>query len=88
MACQDVTSSLTSPVMVQDATEHPLRKWRKTKGLTLAAAAALVGTSRHVWSDWERWRRRPSKNFMPKVRAATSGMVTADDFFPSQNEAA
>ena len=74
--------------MAQDATEHPLRKWRKSKGLTLEAAAALVGTSRHVWSDWERARRRPNQNFMPKVRNATGGAVNADDFFPSLNEAA
>lgn len=69
--------------MAQDATEHPLRKWRKDEGLTLEAAAAMVGTSRHVWSDWERWRRRPNHHFMPKVREVTGGKVTADDFFPS-----
>lgn len=74
--------------MAQEANDHPLRKWRKSKELTLEEAAALVGTSRQVWSDWERWRRRPSVNFMPKVRAATGGEVTADDFFPSLEKAA
>lgn len=68
--------------------EHPLRKWRKSKGLTLEAAARQVGTSRHVWSDWERGRRRPSPNFMPKVRELTGGWITADHFFPSKDEAA
>jgi len=68
--------------------EHPLRKWRKSKGLTLEAAAAKVGTSRHVWSDWERGRRTPSKEFMPRVRELTGGIVSADHFFPSEKQAA
>lgn len=74
--------------MGQTVLEHPLRKWRKSKGLTLQECAAAVGTSRMVWSDWERWRRRPNKQFMPRVRALTGGVVTADDFFPSIDEAA
>ena len=69
--------------MVYEAPEHPLRKWRKSKGLTLEQCATRVGTSRHVWSDWERWRRRPNQKFMPKVREVTGGAVSADDFFPS-----
>jgi transcriptional regulator with XRE-family HTH domain len=74
--------------MVQDASEHPLRKWRKAKGLTLQQCADAVGTSRMVWSDWERSRRRPNGHFMPKVREVTEGEVSADDFFPSCNQAA
>lgn len=66
-------------------TLHPLRQWRISKGLTLQAAAALVGTSRHVWSDWERERRRPDRFFMPKVRAATG--LSADVFYPDLDQA-
>lgn len=69
--------------MEQPVTEHPLRKWRKAKGMTLEQCAAKVGTSRQVWSDWERGRRRPSGSFMPKVRELTGGSVGADAFFPS-----
>jgi transcriptional regulator with XRE-family HTH domain len=61
--------------------EHPLRKWRKAEGLTLQEAAEKVGTSRQVWSDWERGRRRPNQHFMPRVRNVTEGKVSADDFF-------
>ncbi|WP_310532533.1 helix-turn-helix transcriptional regulator [Novosphingobium sp.] len=68
--------------------DHPLRKWRKAEGLTLEQAASRVGTVRQVWSDWERGRRRPSGDFMPKVRDLTGGKVTADDFFPSIKKAA
>lgn len=74
--------------MTQVAAEHPLRKWRKAKGWTLEKAAAAVGTSRQVWSDWERGRRRPDGRFMPKVRKLTGGQINADHFFPSLDEAA
>lgn len=67
---------------------HPLRKWRKAKGWTLEKCAEAVGTSRHVWSDWERGRRRPNNLFMPRVRELTKGEVSADDFFPSFGKAA
>ncbi|QVM82954.1 helix-turn-helix domain-containing protein [Novosphingobium decolorationis] len=74
--------------MTQSPKLHPLRKWRKAKGWTLEQCANAVGTSRHVWSDWERGRRRPNNNFMPKVRELTGGEVSADDFFPSFGAAA
>lgn len=74
--------------MAQTASEHPLRKWRKSVGKTLQDCAQAVGTSRQVWSDWERGRRRPGPNFMPKVRELTKGAVSADDFFPSLKRAA
>ena len=72
--------------MNHNCTEHPLRKWRKSQGLTLETAASRIGTSRQVWSDWERWRRRPGPALMPKVRELTGGAISADDFFPSQSE--
>lgn len=74
--------------MAQVTPEHPLRKWRKGKGWTLEKAARAVGTSRQVWSDWERGRRRPDRHFMPKVRELTGGVITADHFFPSFDKAA
>ena len=67
---------------------HPLKKWRISKGYTLAEAGALVGTSRQVWFGWESGRRRPSPTFMPKVRSLTGGQVTADHFFCELREAA
>lgn len=68
--------------MVNAANEHPLRTWRKSKGLTLDAAAKSIGTVRQVWSDWERGRRRPGSNYMPLVREITGGAVNADSFYP------
>jgi transcriptional regulator with XRE-family HTH domain len=74
--------------MVNSVDEHPLRKWRKSKGLTLHQAAEAVGTVRQVWSDWERGRRRPGPSYMPRVRELTEGAVTADAFYPEMERKA
>jgi len=74
--------------MTQATTEHPLRKWRKAKGWTLERCASAIGTSRQVWSDWERGAHKPGALLMPKVRELTGGAVTADHFFPNQDQAA
>ncbi|WP_093313834.1 helix-turn-helix domain-containing protein [Sphingomonas jatrophae] len=77
--------------MRQASIAHPLRRWRQANNLTLEAAAAGVGTSRQVWSDWERGRRRPGPKLMPKLREFTGHAITADVFFPAagdQREAA
>ncbi|WP_082370192.1 helix-turn-helix transcriptional regulator [Novosphingobium sp. ST904] len=74
--------------MEQHPDLHPLRKWRKAKGWTLQQCADAIGTSRSVWYDWERGRRRPNSTYMPKVRELTGGEVPADAFFPSFDEAA
>jgi len=74
--------------MAQTENIHPLRKWRKAKGLTLEECAGKIGTSRQVWSDWERGRRRPDGRFMPKVRAYTGEEISADDFYPPLDSAA
>ena len=68
--------------------DHPLRKWRKAKGLTLEAVARQIGTSRQVWSDWERGCHKPGPDLMPKVRELTGGAITADTFYPPKDEAA
>ncbi len=65
---------------------HPLRKWRTREGKTLQWCADQVGTSRQVWSDWERGRRRPNDTFMPRVRQLTGGLVNADAFYPPISE--
>ena len=67
---------------------HPLRSWRASQGKTLQWCAERVGTSRQVWSDWERGRRRTNDTFMPRVRELTGGKVTADDFYPPISDAA
>lgn len=72
--------------MTQGKPEHPLRKWRKSKKLTLVEAAAGVGTVRQMWYGWEIGRRRPGALYMPRIREFTEGAITADDFFPTLEE--
>lgn len=67
--------------MVNRFNSHPLRKWRVSNGLTLEAAAEQVGTSRQVWSDWERGRRRPSQSLMIEIYTLTGGNVVPNDFY-------
>lgn len=74
--------------MAQNETLSALRRWRETEAKTQGACAAKVGTTRQVWSDWERGRRVPSKSFMPKVVALTGGVVQAGDFYPQLDQAA
>ena len=72
-----------------DHTENSeLRKWRLEEGKTQEECASAVGTSRQVWSDWERGRRTPNKLFMPRVSRLTGGYVTADSFYPPLDEVA
>jgi len=70
--------------MADTVKTHPLEKWRKSKGLTLDAAAVMVGTTRPVWYNWEKGRRRPAADFIPKLRALTG--LSADTFFPDDPE--
>lgn len=74
--------------MAQQTGINPLRKWRENQGKSQGECASQIGTSRQVWSDWERGRRVPNREFMPKVVKLTGGAVTAGDFYPQISEAA
>jgi transcriptional regulator with XRE-family HTH domain len=72
--------------MVKTNDTHPLRKWRKSKGLTQGECATAIGTTKHVWCDWERGRRRPGPALMPRLRDYTG--CSADIFYPDTQEGA
>lgn len=74
--------------MTQIRTKSALRCWRERQSKTQEECAAKVGTSRHVWSDWERGRRIPNRQFMPRILALTEGEVHAGDFYPQLEQAA
>jgi transcriptional regulator with XRE-family HTH domain len=61
--------------------DHPLRRWRKSQGLTLAEAARLVGTVKNVWWSWEHKTRRPGALFMKELRRITGGEIDANTFY-------
>jgi hypothetical protein len=62
---------------------HPLRRWRLAQSpkLTLDAAAAMVGTVRQVWYEWEVLRKLPGKAFMLAIYRVTCGEVRPDHFY-------
>jgi predicted transcriptional regulator len=74
--------------MDQQPSITPLRKWRENQRKTQDWCASQIGTSRQVWSDWERGRRIPNKDVMPKVVHLTGGEVQAGDFYPQLEQAA
>ena len=79
--------------MVNEPQEHPLRRWRKSEGLTLEEATTRLdavwpegsegraSTARQVWSDWERGRRRPSSEAMTAIYVLTGAQVQPNDFY-------
>ena len=74
--------------MDQQTPKSKLRRWRESERKTQDWCAKRVGTFRQVWSDWERGRRVPNREFMPKVVALTGGKVVAGDFYTELEDAA
>lgn len=60
---------------------HPLKQWRVARGYTMEAAAAMLGTWRQTWHDWECGRRIPDRRYMPAVYLLTEGEVRPDHFY-------
>jgi transcriptional regulator with XRE-family HTH domain len=65
-----------------------LKDWRTARDKTQEECAGAVGTTRQVWSDWERGRRIPNRHFMPLVVNLTGGKVTAASFYPPLSQVA
>lgn len=59
---------------------HPLQAYRDARGVTLDELAARVGTSKATLSRVENWKQDPSLDLIGKLKAATDGIVSADDF--------
>jgi transcriptional regulator with XRE-family HTH domain len=64
-------------------TDHPLTKYRKRQGLTVAAFAAKAGISRSYVSLIE-CRQRLGLGGIRAIEAATSGEVTASDLIAAK----
>lgn len=47
--------------------EHPLRKWRKKRGMTLAQVATPVDVEPSYISDIERFKKQPSLTLAAKL---------------------
>lgn len=53
-----------------------------------AAFAAAIGVSRQAVHRYKAGERVPRPEVLSRIRAATNGAVTADDFMPAPREAA
>ena len=60
---------------------HPLKVWRKSKGLKLLDAAKLVGVTKECWRQWEKGGRIPHQSHMRRLGQATSGKVRPEHFY-------
>jgi transcriptional regulator with XRE-family HTH domain len=67
--------------------EHALTAFRRRHNLTLAAFAERIGVGKSAVYKWETGAC-PRPAMMARIVAATNGAVTANDFIPSQSEAA
>lgn len=63
---------------------HPLRSYRKTTGLTLAALGARAGVSKGFLCKIEKGRQLPSLALAARLSDATAGVVTLSDFLSAQ----
>jgi transcriptional regulator with XRE-family HTH domain len=61
------------------AARHPLTRYRQRHGLTLAAFATLVGTTKGTISRIETGTREPAMSLLRQIVAATNYEVSADD---------
>jgi transcriptional regulator with XRE-family HTH domain len=60
--------------------DHPLKLWREKRGLTLDELAERVGSSKATLSRIESGKQTPSLGLIGRLKEATNGEVTADDF--------
>lgn len=58
---------------------HPLRRWRKLKGVTLAALASEVEVTPSHLSEIERGKNGASLGLLKRLAKATHGEVSLDE---------
>ena len=65
-----------------DECNHPLRRWRRNKGLNLKQVADSegVGVSPSHLSEIERGRNKPSLDLAVRLSRATGGEVKVEEF--------
>ncbi|MFD2248904.1 helix-turn-helix domain-containing protein [Pseudochelatococcus lubricantis] len=60
-----------------------LSTYLKSRGLTYEAFATAIGVSAFAVGKWARGARVPRPDHLRRIRTATDGAVTFDDFSPS-----
>jgi len=67
---------------------HALTKFRSVQGMSKAELARLAGTTRQTIHRLENGEQTPSLALLHRIREATGGAVSSDDFLPSSEGAA
>lgn len=75
--CNYFSAVVRNPAMAQ----HPLKIWRKAKGLSVAELARQVGVTREAVRQWEDEDVIPAHLHMRKLAKVTGGAVRADHFY-------
>lgn len=60
--------------------KHPLRLWLAANGKTLQEFAAEIGASQSYLSECITQKKRPSLDFIDRIKKATDNAVSADHF--------
>ena len=66
--------------------KHPLLSYREMNGITLDEMAQRVNVSKATLSRVENWKQDPSLELIGRLKAATEGAVSADDFLQPTGE--
>lgn len=62
--------------------EHPLRKYRAKRGLSMDEFAGMMGVTVATISRWETGGRVPESKYWARLKQITGGKITADHFTP------
>jgi transcriptional regulator with XRE-family HTH domain len=62
-------------LMAAKSNAERLRAWRKSKGLSQAEAAALIGAKQGTWGPWESGKKCPSVKRANQLDFITGGAV-------------
>jgi hypothetical protein len=62
------------------ARTHPLRLWLASQGKTLTEFAAEIDANPGYLSQCITGTRRPTLDFIDRIKLATGGKVTSEDF--------
>lgn len=63
-----------------------LISYRKSRGMKQADIGALLGVSDVTVHRWEQGKARPKWRHLVRLREATNGAVTPEDFLPRADE--
>jgi transcriptional regulator with XRE-family HTH domain len=64
-----------------------LASFMSERSLSDEELARMLGCSAHAVNKWRRGKRFPRQRQMARIREATGGLVTPDDFMPSISSA-